>query len=222
MNGFGLNQCLSTVKIYLYFIGHGICKCNECQCTSDDSNRLFSGAFCEKYPGEIEPCQILAPCVECLAFESGPEWDEIGDCTRCSALIYAEVTPKELANEVKSGEECVATNANGCKFRYTSDLTSQEEVLTFLHVIDGEREICPKISAAGITLAALAAIILISGLVFLLIWKFCIIISDRRQYAKFEKERQKLQFAANENPNDIYRSPITEYKNPMYVGKDAD
>jgi len=34
--------------------------------------------------------------------------------------------------------------------------------------------------------------------------------------AKFNKEVEATKFATNQNPNDIYRSPITEYKNPMY------
>ena len=34
--------------------------------------------------------------------------------------------------------------------------------------------------------------------------------------ARFDKETQDMLYAANQNANDIYKSPITEYKNPMY------
>ena len=37
----------------------------------DKSGGLFSGEFCELFPNEINPCNILHDCVECQAFGTG-------------------------------------------------------------------------------------------------------------------------------------------------------
>lgn len=51
-----------------------------------------------------------------------------------------------------------------------------------------ERECPPKVFVLGIILGVIAAIVLI-GLAILLLWKLLTTISDRREFAKFEKER---------------------------------
>ena len=184
---------------------------------SNDESRLFSGQYCERFPGELQPCKVLSDCVECLAFQSGPEANSDQECSACASLTYREIVPENITSELSSsGSVCSATNSAGCTFRFTSSLIARDEVIIFLHIIDGEKEVCAKFSVTGITFIALAIIIVLAGIVLALIWKCYIVIDDRRMYAKFEKDRKQLQYATNQNPNDIYKSPITEYRNPMY------
>lgn len=51
-----------------------------------------------------------------------------------------------------------------------------------------ERECPPKIYLLGVILGVIAAVVLM-GLVVLLVWKLLTTIHDRREFAKFEKER---------------------------------
>jgi len=60
------------------------------------------------------------------------------------------------------------------------------------------------------------AIVLI-GLLFLVLWKLLTHIADRREYARFEKERMSAKWDAGENP--IYRQATSTFKNPLYSGK---
>ena len=44
---------------------------------------LFSGRYCELYPNEVKPCKVLAPKVECQAFETG----ELNECQNQGNLL---------------------------------------------------------------------------------------------------------------------------------------
>lgn len=51
-----------------------------------------------------------------------------------------------------------------------------------------ERECPPKVYLLGVILGVIAVIVLM-GLAILLVWKLLTTIHDRREFAKFEKER---------------------------------
>ena len=53
------DQCIGKFSEKLCS-GHGKCPCNRCICDKDTSGvGLFTGKFCEKFPGELEPCTII-------------------------------------------------------------------------------------------------------------------------------------------------------------------
>lgn len=56
--------------------------------------------------------------------------------------------------------------------------------------------------------------VLIAGLITLIIWKVCTTIHDRKEYAKFVDEKQKLNWHTNQNP--LYKGAISEFNNPVY------
>lgn len=56
-----------------------------------------------------------------------------------------------------------------------------------------ERECPPPVYVLGIVLGVIAAIVLI-GLAFLLLWKLLTTIHDRREFARFEKERMNAKW----------------------------
>jgi protocadherin alpha len=61
--------------------------------------------------------------------------------------------------------------------------------------------------------------IVIIGLALLLIWKLLTTLHDRREFAKFEKERALAKWDTGQNP--IYKGATTTFKNPTYGGKNV-
>ncbi|KAK9738722.1 Integrin beta cytoplasmic domain [Popillia japonica] len=78
------------------------------------------------------------------------------------------------------------------------------------------RECPPAVILTGIIFGVIAAIVLM-GLAILLLWKLLTTIHDRREFAKFEKERMMARWDASENP--IYKQATSTFKNPTYAGK---
>ncbi|KAJ8282574.1 hypothetical protein COCON_G00050930 [Conger conger] len=71
--GFAGKACECTTAVYncmshdgALCSNHGQCLCNMCKCEGE-----YSGPFCETCPFCQNDCVTLAPCVECLAFQSG-------------------------------------------------------------------------------------------------------------------------------------------------------
>lgn len=79
-----------------------------------------------------------------------------------------------------------------------------------------ELECPPGPDIIPIVAGVVAGIVLI-GLALLLIWKLLMIIHDRREFAKFEKEKMNAKWDTTDNP--IYKSPINKFQNPNYGRK---
>jgi protocadherin alpha len=80
-----------------------------------------------------------------------------------------------------------------------------------------ETKECPEpVPVLWIILGVILGIILI-GLALLLIWKLLVTIHDRREFARFEKERENARWDMGENP--IYKQATSTYSNPMYANK---
>jgi protocadherin alpha len=55
------------------------------------------------------------------------------------------------------------------------------------------------------------------GLALILMWKVFTTIHDRREFARFEKERMLAKWDTGENP--IFKQATSTFKNPTYAGK---
>jgi len=84
-------------------------------------------------------------------------------------------------------------------------------------VYDGKREKCPKIYAMEIGLGVFGFLLLL-GIAVILAILGLYRLNDARAYAKFLDEKDNMKFAQNQN--NLYRSPISTFQNPMY-GKGA-
>ena len=208
--------------------GNGNCECNLCRC-KETSEGLFSGEFCELFPKEAKPCKILKECVECRAFGSGPKStnevsaeelkpDNIETChSSCSSFNMMIKTVKQLGEITESSGQCQAENQEGCLFFY--ELTPNYGVK--LHeTAENLRQECPQTYALAISMGVFAALLVI-GLVTILIYKCVLVIDYKRECAVFERQLKEAKYAANQTPNEMYRSPITKFENPMY-GKNAN
>uniref|UniRef100_A0A8C6WJD7 Integrin beta n=1 Tax=Neogobius melanostomus TaxID=47308 RepID=A0A8C6WJD7_9GOBI len=170
--------------------GRGICECGTCKCTDPK----FQGPTCETCPTCPGVCTEHKECVQCRTFGTGEKKDT---CERdCSYF-----------NLIKERD------ANDCWFYYTYAVNNNTE--KEVHVV--ETLDCPAGPDIIPIVAGVVAGIVLIGLALLLIWKLLMIIHDRREFAKFEKEKMNAKWDTGENP--IYKSAVTTVVNPKYEGK---
>ncbi|XP_036374642.1 integrin beta-1-like isoform X1 [Megalops cyprinoides] len=191
--------------------GRGNCECGTCKCTDPK----FQGPTCELCPTCPSVCTEHKDCVECLAFGTGLKKDTCKE--ECSDFKIIKVSDQsKLPQPVQSFPlmHCKERDANNdCWFYYTyavnNDTKKEVHVVEKLECSTGP-DIIPIV--AGVV----AGIVLI-GLALLLIWKLLMIIHDRREFAKFEKEKMNAKWDTQENP--IYKSPVNKFQNPNYGRK---
>lgn len=94
-----------------------------------------------------------------------------------------------------------------CEYKFTYNLNDDGE--SFLSIEDAT---CPPFNYAGFAIGSIVIATLIVGLVIIMFIKCSMYLSDKREYARFEESRQQTEYRF-ESP--IYKSPITEFKNPQ-------
>uniref|UniRef100_A0A336M8L1 Integrin beta n=2 Tax=Culicoides sonorensis TaxID=179676 RepID=A0A336M8L1_CULSO len=193
--------------------GHGECVCGECKCETTEEGR-YSGRFCDKCPTCPGRCQEFKDCVQCQMYKTGPLSEEPGLCARNCSKIFTPISVEKVeVNEDKDDHLCTFYDENECRFQFVYNDREEERVV----VRAQETPDCPpKVFMLGIILGVIAFIVLI-GLAILLLWKLLTTIHDRREFARFEKERMMARWDTGENP--IYKQATSTFKNPTYVGK---
>ncbi|CAN7996664.1 unnamed protein product, partial [Ixodes hexagonus] len=189
--------------------GFGECICGQCKCHETDEER-YSGLHCEDCPTCPGKCEAFKDCVLCQVFQIGPLSEH--ECTSGNCSFLAIQAPHIEVNE--EGEKlCIFRDEDDCKYTFIYKLQSDGE---YMVRAKNERE-CPEpVNILAIILGVIIGIVLI-GLALLLIWKLFTTIHDRREFAKFEKERQMAKWDTGENP--IYKGAVSTFKNPTYGGK---
>lgn len=191
--------------------GRGTCECGTCKCTDPK----FQGPTCETCPTCPGVCTEHKECVQCRAFGTGEKKDTCEqDCSYFN-LIKVKVRdklpqPNDASYPVM---HCKERDANDCWFYYTYAVNNNTE--KEVHVVDTLD--CPAGPDIIPIVAGVVAGIVLIGLALLLIWKLLMIIHDRREFAKFEKEKMNAKWDTGENP--IYKSAVTTVVNPKYEGK---
>ncbi|KAI4807025.1 hypothetical protein KUCAC02_017803 [Chaenocephalus aceratus] len=191
--------------------GRGTCECGTCKCTDPK----FQGPTCETCPTCPGVCTEHKECIQCRAFGTGEKKET---CERdCSYFNLIKVKEREKLPQPNDASypvmHCKERDANDCWFYYTYAVNNntQKEV----HVVDILD--CPAGPDIIPIVAGVVAGIVLIGLALLLIWKLLMIIHDRREFAKFEKEKMNAKWDTGENP--IYKSAVTTVVNPKYEGK---
>ena len=175
-------------------------------------------------------CRELEACVHCQAFDSSSE--HCKDCNFDLDFLENDFIEKS-SHQFEPESPCVARTSFDCKYKYSGE-TNQHifnhskqnykpytsvklnvtNVWVVLHTFDGTREICSDL-VTGLSLGA-GALVLLIGLLSIFIYKCCIVIDDRRQYANFRKEVENMKSGVNQNASELYKSPITRFENPMF------
>lgn len=162
--------------------GHGECPCGECICAVTEEGR-WSGPHCEKCPACSGRCAEFKECVQCMVYKTGPINEE--ECAK-NCTLFTPIHEENLEVREEMGEHlCTFYDEDDCKYQFT--YTDSEPDLIVVRA-KKERDCPPKVFIIGIVLAVIAAIVLI-GLAILLLWKLLTTIHDRREFARFEKER---------------------------------
>ncbi|XP_040208567.1 integrin beta-1-A-like [Rana temporaria] len=192
--------------------GRGECVCGRCKC----KDPKFHGQKCETFQTTLGVCVEYKECVECRAFHKGEkqEWCD----TQCAHFNLTMVDsrddlPQPGQEDALTHKVCKEKDVDDCWFHYTYSINSSSEV--HVHVVRDPE--CPSGPDIVPIVAGVVAAIVLIGLAFLLIWKLLMIIHDRREFAKFEKEKMNAKWDAGENP--IYKSAVTTVVNPKYKGK---
>ncbi|XP_014230256.1 integrin beta-PS [Trichogramma pretiosum] len=198
--------------------GHGTCECGKCKC-HDDGDMHYSGQFCQICRTCPSRCDDLKPCVLCEAHRMLGSNDtttmdepppECNTTCKISDIKYEYVDTIEIDIDREEGS-CSDYDDQDCKyfFAYHHNITTNK-----FHVrLQKNRECPPQVYVLGIVLGVIAAVVLV-GLALLLLWKLLTTIHDRREFARFEKERMMAKWDASENP--IYKQATSTFKNPMY------
>jgi Integrin beta cytoplasmic domain len=79
-----------------------------------------------------------------------------------------------------------------------------------------EDTVCPPYNVAAISIIGIIIATFLLGLLVILVVKFNIYLADKREFAKFEEEREKHTQYKYESP--LYKSPVTEFRNPTNSG----
>ncbi|XP_049867319.1 integrin beta-PS [Pectinophora gossypiella] len=193
--------------------GNGKCVCGQCVCNVDDE-RHYSGKFCEKCPTCPGRCQEFKDCVLCEVHARGPMFnpDATPHCGNCTLFPTVEEGKIE-ANESRNEHLCSFYDDEDCLYVF---VYSYNETQHLVVRAQKERECPRKVFILGIVLGVIAAIVLV-GLALLMLWKMVTTIHDRREFARFEKERMMAKWDTGENP--IYKQATSTFKNPTYAGK---
>ncbi|KAK2164572.1 hypothetical protein NP493_1406g01044 [Ridgeia piscesae] len=178
--------------------GKGTCVCGKCIC---DLNDYYRGPTCEDCPTCPGRCEEDKPCVLCRAFQSGDLSEEYCDANCTHIEIVDSVEEKD------GWKLCRSQDEDDCIFYFIYEYRGSRVQ------VQRTKE-CPEpVNIWLIILWVILGIILI-GLACLLMWKIFVTIHDRREFAKFEKERQNAKWDMGENP--IYKQATSTFKNPTY------
>lgn len=187
----------------------GVCECGVCKCIETEEGR-YSGKYCEKCPTCPGRCLEFKDCIQCQVYKTGPLSAE--ECAK-NCTITPTLVKKVEANEDKDENLCAYFDEEGCKFEYVYAFDNQGKIILRAQE---NRECPPHVYILGLVLGVIGAIVLI-GLAFLCLWKVLTSIHDRREFAKFEKERMLAKWDTGENP--IYKQATSTFQNPTYKGK---
>ncbi|XP_053869240.1 integrin beta-7 [Malaclemys terrapin pileata] len=176
--------------------GHGRCVCNKCQCQPGYFDRL-----CSRCTNCRTPCEEHRDCADCQAFRMGPLSQ---NCSIACNHTVATVVPEATVNE-----------------QWCKEKTDDGRILIFL--IEGTEggKVALKVKdkdavtdqTSMIVLGSVLGIVVI-GLLVVIAYRISVEILDRREYMRFEKERERAK--GNEVNNPLYQSATTTVINPRY------
>ncbi|XP_014480334.1 PREDICTED: integrin beta-PS-like isoform X1 [Dinoponera quadriceps] len=195
--------------------GRGDCICGSCHC-HEWNNIRYSGQYCEECPTcPGQRCEELKDCVECTVYKTG-QLAKDGNCDLCphEIDIVKVVEEDPLKDEETGAHICRTPGDEGCTFVFKYQYQNNRGDIRMYTIQAQEDRTCPApINVLGVALGVVISTVVI-GFLILLVWKILTMIHDKREYARFEKERSQTKFGRNDNP--IFIPATTTFPNVMY------
>ncbi|XP_076668344.1 integrin beta-PS [Andrena cerasifolii] len=197
--------------------GRGDCICGSCHCHEKDNIR-YSGQYCEECPTcPDQRCEELKDCVECMAHNAGP-LAENGKCNQCPHQIkIVDVVEEDPVEDKESGARICRTPGDaGCTFifKYVFRTGETGRNIQFFEITAQKERTCPTpINVLGVAVGVVVSTVILGSLI-LLVWKIVTMIHDKREFAKFERERALAKWDRGDNP--LYKKATSTFKNPTF------
>lgn len=175
---------------------HGACHCNKCQCEDG-----YQGAYCEREGSQNNFCEIYEDYVKSFA-ENHTEYFHEKD---------VNILVSDMNDTNRCVSECTTIYFSGNAQRCFLDYCYRKGENNTVHLGTKNKSCIVTAQAIGLgaAMSALAAVIL-GGVIIILLRKWQINKADAAEYKKFVEESK----AWNEL-NPIYKSPVSEFRNPM-------
>ncbi|KFM66785.1 Integrin beta-PS, partial [Stegodyphus mimosarum] len=184
--------------------GHGSCECGICKC--DTSEQEYFGRYCDDCATCPGMCDELQECVECWVR------DQKGENLNCTSCGYAIVRPIENIKVGEMEKQCSFEDKEKCRYTFKYSFDDMNRLLVFPKM----KLECPEPINVVAIVSGVSGGVVATGLFLLMLWKILTTIHDRRELAKFEKERLMAKWQEGENP--IYIQATSTFQNPAYGG----
>ena len=126
------------------------------------------------------------------------------ECARNCKEFVPEGVETVIVDVDNDEVPCFGTDEDDCKYNF---VYYYNETNCLQVRAQNERECPPQVYMLGIVLGVIAAVVLI-GLALLLLWKLLTTIHDRREFARFEKERMMAKWDTVRISNIINHNQI--------------
>lgn len=186
----------------------GVCECGTCRHCAYP----YRGPTCEDCPQCNGTCGKYKDCVQCRTFKTGNlTQEECHTNEECKFHDFTQIPDPEEVKEKDGYKRCrFLDHVDDCYFFFAYRYDEDNNV----YIRVQEKKVCPQDINIWLIILGIIIGILAIGLALLLIWKLYTIITDRREFAKFEAERQNAKWDTGENP--IYKKATSTYSNPAY------
>ncbi|XP_043285447.1 integrin beta-PS-like [Venturia canescens] len=197
--------------------GRGDCICGSCHCREKNGIR-YSGQYCEECPTcPGQRCEELKDCVECVVHNAGPLVKS--GCAMCYHQIdVVEKVEEDPEKDATTGARiCRVPGAEDCSFVFKYELYrsgSGGDIKIYQIYAQKERDCPTPVNVLGVALGVVISTVIL-GFLVLLIWKIVLMVHDKREYAKFEKERAMAKWDRGENP--LYKQATSTFTNPTFA-----
>ncbi|GFQ67406.1 integrin beta-PS, partial [Trichonephila clavata] len=184
--------------------GHGRCECGSCIC--DVGEQEYFGTYCDDCSTCPGMCNELKDCVEC--FITSQKVRSL-NCSACGALAILPIETIEVKGKEK---QCSFEDDKKCRFIFKYAFDEDNQLLVWTKML---KECVEPVDVVAIV-SGVSGGVVATGLFLLMLWKLLTVIHDRRELAKFEKERLMAKWNQGQNP--LYKEVETTYQNPAYGG----